>query len=47
MSMRHSCRVKVRPVSMVVDVTAGVFVLRVAVVDRACLTVVQHGRQAS
>jgi hypothetical protein len=33
--------------SMVVDVTAIVLVLRVAVVDGECLTVVQHARQAS
>lgn len=47
MSMRLGCRVKVRPMSMVVDVTAIVLVLRMAVVDRGCLKVVQHARQAS
>jgi hypothetical protein len=47
MSVRLSCSVKVRPISMVVDVTATVLVLRVAVVDGECLTVVQHARQAS
>lgn len=47
MSMRLGCRVKVGPMSMVVDVTARVLVLRVAVVDREGLTLVQHGRQAN
>jgi hypothetical protein len=45
--MRLSCRVKMWPMSMVVDVTAMVLVLRVTVVERECLAVVQHGRQAS
>jgi hypothetical protein len=45
--MRPSCRVKVRPMSMVVDVTAMVLVLRVTVVERECPAVLQHGRQAS
>jgi hypothetical protein len=45
--MRLSRSVKVRPMSMVVDVTAIVVVLRVAVVERESLKVVQHARQAS
>jgi len=47
MSVGRSRMVNVRPMSMVVDVTAIVLVLRVAVVDGGCLEVVQHARQAS
>ena len=47
MSVGRSRMVNVRPMSMVVDVTAIVLVLRVAVVDGGCLDVVQHARQAS
>ena len=36
--------VNVRPVSVIVHIIEGMLVLRVAMVDRDCIALVQHGR---
>ncbi len=47
MAMRLGRGVTVRSMSMVVHVIVRVLVLRVPMIDRECLALVQHGRQAS